>query len=61
MRDTKETLMYILKRVLLMIVTFLIIFVICFILIRLLPFSAPGGAGSDISKYYEMQVALGRR
>ena len=60
MRDTKETLMYILKRVLLMIVTFLIIFVICFILIRLLPFSAPGGAGSDISKYYEMQVALGR-
>lgn len=60
MRDTKETLIYILKRVLLMLLTFSIIFVICFMLIRMLPLSSPGGAGKDEEQFYMMQVALGR-
>ncbi len=60
MRDTKEMLIYIVKRILLMLLTFSIIFVICFILIRLLPFNPPSGAGTDVEKFYIQQVALGR-
>jgi len=60
MRNTKETLMYILKRVLLMIFTFLVIFIICFILIRLLPLDKATGPGKDPKQFYMMQEALGR-
>lgn len=60
MRNVKETLMYILKRVLLMIATFLVIFVICFFLIRLLPLDAATGPGKDPEVFNQMQAALGR-
>lgn len=60
MRNVKETLMYVLKRILLMIFTFLVIFVICFALVRLLPVSFAGGPGKDPDSYYQMQEALGR-
>lgn len=60
MRDAKEKLSYILKRILLMLLTFSIIFVICFILIRMLPLNPPTGAGTDVEKFYLQQVALGR-
>lgn len=60
MRDAKETLTYILKRILLMLLTFSIIFVICFVLIRLLPVNPPSGPGTDQEKFYLQQVALGR-
>lgn len=60
MRDVKETLMYILKRVLLMIMTFIIIFIICFALIRLLPLDPSTGPGKDPEVFYMLQVALGR-
>ena len=61
MRDTKETLLYILKRILLMILTLSIIFVISFILIRLLPIPEQGAPGSDAQLKFEMQqIALGR-
>jgi len=59
MRNVKDTLYYILKRLLLMIFTFSVIFVICFILIRQLPLGAASGAGKDQSTYYMMQEALG--
>ena len=60
MRDTKEMLIYIVKRILLMLLTFSIIFLICFILIRLLPLNPPSGAGTDVEKFYIQQEALGR-
>ena len=60
MKDTKETLIYILKRVLLMIVTFIIIFIICFCLIRLLPIDISTGPGQDEDVFYMMQESLGR-
>ncbi|MCQ2815461.1 MAG: ABC transporter permease [Bacilli bacterium] len=60
MRNGKETLNYILKRLVLMIFTFLVIFVISFILIRLLPLDAATGVGKDPDTFYNMQVALGR-
>lgn len=60
MQDTKETLKYILQRLILMVFTFIIIFVICFILIRLLPLDQATGAGQDPETFYKMQVALGR-
>ena len=60
MRNTKEMLIYILKRVLLMIFTFLVIFIICFTLIRLLPLDAATGPGKDPEQFYMMQQALGR-
>ena len=60
MRDTKSTLIYILKRLCLMIVTFVIIFTICFFLIRLLPLKFSPGPGDSEYIFYEIQVALGR-
>lgn len=60
MRNVKETLMYVLKRILLMIFTFLVIFVICFALVRLLPVSVEAGPGKDPTSYYKMYEALGR-
>lgn len=60
MRDTKEMLIYIVKRILLMLLTFSVIFFICFILIRLLPLNPPSGAGTDVEKFYIQQEALGR-
>ncbi|MCQ2776274.1 MAG: ABC transporter permease [Bacilli bacterium] len=60
MRNVKETLLYILKRLALMVFTFVIIFILCFVLIRLLPLDAATGAGKDPSVFYRFQVALGR-
>lgn len=60
MRNLKETLRYVFKRILLMIVTFIVIFVISFALIRALPIQFAGGAGSDETKFYMQQVAIGR-
>lgn len=60
MRNVKETLKYAGKRILLMVVTFLIIFIISFALIRALPISFQGGSGSDTTKFYMQQVAIGR-
>ncbi len=60
MRDTKDTLIYILKRIILMLFTFIIIFLICFVLIRLLPLDPATGPGKDPETFYLMQVALGR-
>ena len=60
MRNSKEMLYYIIKRLLLMVFTFVVIFVLCFILIRLLPLDAATGAGKDPKQFYMMQVALGR-
>lgn len=60
MRDTKETLIYILKRILLMILTFGIIFIVCFCLIRLLPLDPSTGPGQDPEIFYRTQESLGR-
>ena len=60
MRNSKEMLYYIIKRILLMFFTFAVIFVLCFILIRLLPLDAATGPGKDPKQFYMMQVALGR-
>ena len=43
MRNAKDTLYYVLKRLALMLITFLVIFVICFVLIRLLPANSAVG------------------
>ncbi len=59
MRETKQTLIYILKRLALMVVTFLAIFVICFILIRLLPLT-PNLTPGDVDTFYLRMVAQGR-
>jgi len=60
MKETKETLIYILKRLLLMVFTFLVIFVVCFCLVRLLPTAVAAGPGKDPENYYLRMVALGR-
>jgi oligopeptide transport system permease protein len=60
MRNVKEMLGYILKRVLLMIFTFLVIFIICFALVRLLPVPAETGLGKDPEAWRKTQLALGR-
>lgn len=60
MRNSKELLYYIIKRILLMVFTFAIIFVLCFILIRLLPLNNASGPGKDSKTFFMMQVALGR-
>ncbi len=61
MKDLKENLIYIAKRLALMIFTFLVIFIICFVLIRLLPISIPGEPGSDKEAiFHKTQEALGR-
>lgn len=61
MRDKKQMLIYILKRLILMFFTFVIILTICFFLIRLLPDNASVVApGQDPEVYYMYQVALGR-
>ena len=61
MRDTKQMLTYIAKRLVLMLITFVIILTLCFFLIRLLPDNAAVAApGSDPEVYYLYQVALGR-
>lgn len=61
MKDTKETIIYIIKRILLMLLTFSIIFVISFVLIRLLPNNPQDAPGSDAQTKFELQqIALGR-
>ncbi len=60
MRDSKQLLIYIAKRIALMLVTFIIIFIICFFLIRLLPITQSAGPGKDPENFYRLQVALGR-
>lgn len=61
MRDSKQMLIYIGKRLVLMLFTFIIILTVCFFLIRLLPDNAATAApGQDASTYYRYQVALGR-
>jgi len=60
MRDIKGTLLYILKRLILMVFTFLVIFFVCFILVRLLPTSNLTGPSKDPETWHLMQVALGR-
>lgn len=59
MQNFKETMSYVLKRILLMLVTFIIIFIISFALIRLLPRPEAGGAGVDTQKYHMQLVATG--
>lgn len=59
MRETKQTLIYIAKRLALMVVTFLAIFIICFCLIRLLP-NTPDLSPSDMEIFYIRMVAQGR-
>ncbi len=59
MRETKQTLIYIAKRLALMVVTFIAIFVICFVLIRLLPLTPELGTG-DMEVFYIRMVAQGR-
>ena len=60
MRNVKEMLSYILKRILLMVFTFLVIFVICFSLVRLLPVPEETGLGKDPEAWRMYQIALGR-
>ena len=60
MQNFKETMAYIIKRVVLMIVTFLIIFVIAFALIRMIPLNISGGAGTDFEKFLMQQAKIGR-
>ena len=60
MKDTKETLIYILKRLGLMVLTFTIIFILCFCLVRLLPNTAQAAPGQDEEMFYMSQVAMGR-
>lgn len=59
MRQTKQTLIYILQRLLLMVVTFIIIFLICFILVRMLPIPFDSGM-DDPNKIHLKLVAQGR-
>lgn len=58
-KNTKEMLMYILKRLVLLIFTFLVIFLICFVLVRLLPVSFDSGM-KDPEIFYKQMVAQGR-
>ncbi len=58
-KSTKEMLMYILKRLILLVCTFLVIFLICFVLVRLLPVSFDGGM-KDPEIFYKQMVAQGR-
>ena len=59
MRQAKQTLIYILQRLVLMIFTFIIIFFICFILVRLLPVAIDSGM-KDPEVFYKQMVAEGR-
>lgn len=58
-KTTKEMLVYIFKRLVLLAFTFLIIFLICFILVRLLPVNASDGM-KDEEVFYKQMVAQGR-
>jgi len=59
MKETKQTLIYILKRLALMVLTFIAIFFICFILIRLLPYQVDSGM-KDQETFFKNMVAQGR-
>ncbi|HBB05549.1 MAG TPA: ABC transporter permease [Firmicutes bacterium] len=59
MRQAKQTLIYILQRLVLMAFTFIIIFFICFILVRLLPVSIDSGM-KDPEVFYKQMVSQGR-
>ena len=59
MRQTKQTLIYILQRLVLMAFTFIVIFFICFILVRMLPVSVDTGM-KDPEVFYLQMVAQGR-
>lgn len=58
-KSTKEMLLYILKRLVLLAFTFLVIFLICFVLVRLLPVSFDSGM-KDPDIFYKQMVAQGR-
>ena len=59
MRQAKQTLIYILQRLVLMIFTFIIIFFICFILVRLLPVAIDSGM-KDPEVFSKQMEAQGR-
>jgi len=59
MRQIKQTLIYILQRLILMAFTFVIIFLICFILVRALPFN-PSDGMKDVETFYMRMVNQGR-
>lgn len=59
MRQAKQTTIYILQRILLMVVTFIAIFFICFIMVRLLPINVDIGM-KDPDVFYNQMVAQGR-
>lgn len=59
MRQTKQTLLYILQRLVLMAITFIVIFFICFVMIRALPFNPDVGM-KDPEVFYNRMVAQGR-
>lgn len=59
MRETKQTLIYIAKRLVLMVFTFVAIFIICFALIRMLP-NTPDLSTGDMETFYIRMVAQGR-
>lgn len=58
-KSTKEMLLYILKRLVLLALTFIVIFVMLFVLVRLLPINADTGM-TDPAVFYEKMVAQGR-
>ena len=60
MKNLKDTLIYALKRLLLMVFTFIVIFIICFVLIRLLPIPNTVGVGQDADIFGMRMVAMGR-
>lgn len=59
MRQTKQTLIYVLQRLILMAITFLVIFFICFVMVRALPVNPDVGMG-DPEVFYNKMVAQGR-
>lgn len=59
MSKTKSMIIYILKRLGLLLLTFIVIFFICFIMIRLLPFNVDAGM-NDKEVFYRQMVAQGR-
>ncbi len=59
MSKTKQTLIYILQRLALMVLTFLVIFFICFALVRMLPVN-PGQGMNDPETFWKMMVNQGR-
>lgn len=60
MKDSKGMVLYVIKRILLMIFSFLVILTICFFLIRLLPINMEAGPGKDPEIFKKILQAYGR-